>query len=146
MNKLELFWTIIGILMVLGVFSIPVIIIIYIYTFHQSTCDCKINKYISHFIQYWTLFISIYFIIYTILVTIKKELKKLVIFNLYLVLVLVILSILSSILLFIFVGKIDNQNCICKDKINKIHSFLYTFRYFILVFQALILLVTIKSL
>lgn len=145
MNTLELFWTIIGLLIVLCIFSIPVFIIIYIYKLNLPNCDCKSNKYLNNFIQYWTLFISLYFIIYTILVSIKNELKKLFIFNVYIVFILVLLSTLSSILLFNLVGKIDNQNCVCRDKVKKIHSFLYTFRYFILVFQALIIISILKS-
>lgn len=145
MNTLESFWSIIGILIVVSIFSIPVFIIIYIYELNKPDCDCKSNKYLNHFIQYWTLFISLYFIFYTILVSIKNELKKLVIFNIYIVLVLVLLSVLSSILLFNLVGNIDNQSCICRDKVKKIHSFLYTFRYFILAFQALSIITVLKT-
>jgi hypothetical protein len=145
MDAFILFNYIIGILLIVGCYSIPVFIIIYIYELNLPSCDCKTNKYLNRFIQYWTLFITLYFIIHTILVSIKKELNKLVIFNKYIVFVLSLVSILSSILLFNLVSKIDNQNCICRDKVKKIHSFLYTFRYFILVFLALILHYILKS-
>jgi len=145
MDVSKIIFTILGLCIILGIFSIPILIVIYINLVTQPHCQCNINEYVSNIVSYWTIFVTLYFIIYTILVSIKQDFRNLQIFNKYLAFVMIILSLLSSIYIFYLIGNLDKQNCKCLEKMKGIHNFLLVFRYFIIIFVCLFVIYGIQN-
>ena len=140
MDFSKIIFTLLGLFIILGIFTIPILIVLFINISINPSCNCNVNTYLSNVVMYWTIFVTIYFIIYTILVSIKQNFRTLPIFNKYLGFIMVILSLLSSIYIFYLIGNLDKQKCKCLEKIKGIHNFLLVFRYFIIVFLCLFVL------
>lgn len=141
----NIIFKLLGIFLVFCIFTIPVIIVFYLQFMKNESCKCNINKYLSNIVIYWTIFITLYFIFYTILISINKDFRSLLIYNKYLGLILIILSLFTSIYLFYLIGNLQQQQCLCIQKIEKIHKFLVIFRYFIIFFVSLIIFWSFKQ-